>query len=190
MSRAREPPFVVGKPVTGVYFIDRETESERLLTLIRGLPNSSSSNSILIGLRRTGKSSILENAIIRLEENKKIVPILLSCYGLSSKSRFAKLLADAAVESYVRKTGDNAFRKRLVKAISEKKKEILERMSEVSFWELAFKFNNKKIEEDSLLEQAFEFVESLAKDKECYFVLMLDEFQDAIKWGDKTLKCA
>ena len=188
MSPAKEPPFVVGKPVTGVYFIDRESELERLLTPIRGLPKSSSSNSILIGLRRTGKSSILENAIIQLGDNKKIIPVVLSCYGLSSKSRFAKLLADATVGAYVQKTGDKAYWKRLVKAISEKKKEALERMSEVSFWELAFTFNNKKIEEDTLMEQALQFIESLAEDKECYFVLMLDEFQDAVKWGEKTLK--
>lgn len=76
----------------------------------------------------------------------------------------------------------------LVKAISEKRKEALERISEVSFWELAFTFNNKKIDEDTLMEQALQFIESLAKDKECYFVLMLDEFQDAVKWGEKTLK--
>ena len=189
MSPEHEPPpFVVGRPVSGVYFIDREDELGRLIALIRGLQNAASSNAVLIGLRRTGKSSILHNAMIQLEENRKIVPVLLSCYGISSRSRFAKLLADSTIESYVRKMGDKVYWKRLVKAISERKKETLDRLSELSFWELSFRFSLKNIDENSLIEQALEFIEALASDKGCFFVLMLDEFQDAIKWGEKTLK--
>jgi AAA+ ATPase superfamily predicted ATPase len=188
MSRFVEPPFLVGKPVTGEYFIDRENELGRLLTMIRGLQKLSASNSVLIGLRRTGKSSILENAAILLENDKKIVPVIISCYGISSKSRFAKVLADKSLESYVQKTSDSAYVKRVSRAISEGKRGILERLSEVTFWELSLRFNNMNIEEDILMEQAFQFVETLAKDKDCFFVLMLDEFQDAIKWGEKILK--
>lgn len=188
MHRKHEPPFVVGKPVTGPYFVDRENEIETLLTLIEGLQKSGSSNSVLIGLRRTGKSSILENTAIALKDNKKIVPVMISCYGISSRSLFAKLLADCTLESYIRKTGDNSYLKRIRKAISEKKGEMLERVSEITFWELSLRLSSKSLDEDSLIGQAFQFIDSLAKDRDCFFVVMLDEFQDAIKWGDLTLK--
>ena len=188
MHRNHEPPFVVGKPVTGPYFIDREDEIARLLTLIKGLQRSASSNSVLIGLRRTGKSSILENTAIALQDNKKIVPVMISCDGISSRSLFAKLLADFALESYIKKTGDNSYLKRLQRAISENKRDVLERVSEVKFWELSLRLSSKSADEDSLIVQALQFIDSLAKDKECFFVVMLDEFQDVIKWGDPTLK--
>jgi predicted AAA+ superfamily ATPase len=53
------PPFVVGKPVVGEYFVDREEEMRRLLDLTEGVEKGASSNTVLIGLRRTGKTSIL-----------------------------------------------------------------------------------------------------------------------------------
>jgi len=40
------------------YFVDREKELERLLSLIKGLQKAAASNSVLIGLRKTGKTSI------------------------------------------------------------------------------------------------------------------------------------
>ncbi len=112
---AGHPPFMVGKPVTGAYFVNREEELKKLVILARGVLNQSSSNSILTGLRRTGKSSIQENLAIRLKPDKKIVPVIVSCYGISSKSRSAKLLSDKTVESYVSKTGDRSYWKRLKK---------------------------------------------------------------------------
>ena len=188
MHRRYAPPFIVGRPVTPPYFVDREDDIEKLLTLIEGLPKSASSNSILIGLRRTGKSSILENTAIALKDNKRIVPVIISCDGISSRSLFAKLLADFALESYIKKTGDNSFLKRLRRAIDEKKRDMLERVSEIKFWELSLRLRSKSADEDSLIEQALQFIDSWAKDKECFFVVMLDEFQDVIKWGDPTLK--
>jgi ATPase domain predominantly from Archaea len=185
---AQHPPFIVGKPVTGVYFVDREEELKKLVILTRGLLNQSSSNSILIGLRRTGKSSIQENLEIRLKSDKKIIPVIVSCYGISSKSRLAKLLSDKTIESYVSKTGDKSYWKRLRKAISEKKRETLERISEVRFTELSIRLKDKEAEGDALIEEALQFIESLAEDKRSFFVIMLDEFQDVVKWGEGTLK--
>jgi len=179
---------MIGKPVTGDYFVDREKELDKLLSLVRGVEKGSSSNSVLIGLRRTGKTSILENLTIKLESNPRVVPMIVNCYGLAAKSRFAKLLVDTAVASYVQKTRDTAYLKRLAKAASERAKAVLGRVSEVKFSEFTVRFQDKQTEEDSLIEDALHYVESLATERGVFFVIMLDEFQDIIRWGDDTLK--
>ena len=184
----QEPPFIVGKPVTGEYFVDREEELRRLLTLMEGVQKGASSNSALVGLRRTGKTSILENLVVRLEPNRVLVPVIVNCYGMAAKSRFAKLLVDKTIESYVRKTGDHAYLKRLAKSASETAKAAIERISEVKFADFSLKLRDKSTEEDSLIEEAIQYVESLAQEKNIFFVVMLDEFQDIIRWGDDTLK--
>ena len=40
----QEPPFIVGRPVTGEYFVDREDELRRLQTLVKGIQKGASSN--------------------------------------------------------------------------------------------------------------------------------------------------
>jgi AAA+ ATPase superfamily predicted ATPase len=166
------PPFIVGKPVVGEYFVDREEEMHRLLTLTRGVEKGAASNTVLIGLRRTGKTSILENLEIRLQPNMLVIPVLVNCYGMASKGRFAKVLVDKAVESYVRKTGDNVFLKRLKKALGDATSSALDRISELKFYEFLLKFKDKTTAEDVLIEDALQFIESLAFGEEsvhgCY----------------------
>ncbi|MBI2183429.1 MAG: ATP-binding protein [Thaumarchaeota archaeon] len=183
-----QPPFVVGKPVTGEYFVDRESELERLLALVAGVEKGGFSNSVLVGLRRTGKTSILENLAVKLKPNPRIVPMTVNCYGVAAKSRFAKMLVDMAVISYAQKTGDKAYLKRLVKATKEKARAALKRISEAKFSEFSVKIRDREVEEDSLIEDALGYVESLANEKNVFFIIMLDEFQDIVRWGDDTLK--
>jgi AAA+ ATPase superfamily predicted ATPase len=184
----QEPPFVVGKPVVGDYFVDREKELERLLSLVKGLQKAAASNSVLIGLRRTGKTSILCNLIKKLEPNNKTIPVTINCYGLASKSRFARLLVDLAITNYVQKTGDSAYLKRIRKALERGAKSAIDKVSELKFFEFSVKLNNLKADEDTLIEDALEYVEALAVEKNVYFVMILDEFQDVIRWKERTLK--
>jgi AAA+ ATPase superfamily predicted ATPase len=184
----KEPPFIIGRPVTGEYFVDREEELRKLLALVEGVQKGASSNSVLIGLRRTGKTSILENLEVQLGPNAQLVPVIVNCYGIATKSRLAKVLVDRTIESYVRKTGDKAFLKRLTKAIGEAAKSAINRVSEVKFAEFSLKLRDQNTEEDSLIEEALQYIESLAQEKNVSFVVMLDEFQDVIRWGDDTLK--
>jgi hypothetical protein len=107
---------------------------------------------------------------------------------MATKGRFAKVLVDKAVESYVRKTGDNAFLKRLKKVIGDATSSALDRISEVKFYEFSLKFKDKETAEDVLIEDALQFIDSLALEKKVLFIVMLDEFQDVIRWGDETLK--
>jgi AAA+ ATPase superfamily predicted ATPase len=188
VENMQEPPFIVGRPVIGEYFVDREDELHRLQTLVTGVQTGASSNIALIGLRRTGKTSILENLEVLLKPNVKLIPVIANCYGIATKSRLAKVLVDKTIESYVCKTGDNAFLKRIKKAIGEVAKSAVERISEVKFAEFSLKLQDKNTEEDTLLEEALHYIEALALEKDVFFVVMLDEFQDVIRWGDDTLK--
>jgi uncharacterized protein len=183
-----ELPFIVGKPAIGDYFVDRKEEMGRLLTLVEGVQERSSSNTVLIGLRRTGKTSILQNLVSILEPNKKIIPIVVNCYGLGSKSRLAKVLVDNAIENYVSKTNDKSYLRRLTKIINEAVELTTGRISEIRLADFSLKLKDNKIEEDYLLEAALQYIGVLAEDKDVYFVVMMDEFQDIIGWGQDTLK--
>lgn len=95
------PPFIVGRPVMGDFFVDREDELRRLQTLVEGVQKGASSNIALIGLRRTGKTSIMENLESLLKPNLRIIPVILNCYGIAAKSRLAQQIVDQAIECYV-----------------------------------------------------------------------------------------
>lgn len=184
----QEPPFIVGRPVTGEYFVDREEELRRLSCLVQGVQEGASSNSALIGLRRTGKTSVLENLELRLKVNARVIPVIVNCYGIATKSRLAKVIVGGAIDGYVRKTGDKAYLKRLAKTISDAASSVAERISEAKLAEFSLSLRDKSTEEDILIEKALDFLESMAEEKDVFFVVMLDEFQDVIKWGDGTLK--
>lgn len=179
---------MVGKPVTGPYFVNREKELSRLVTLVKAVETGTSSNAVLVGLRRTGKTSLLENLALKLKSRPRIAPMIINCYGIATKSRFAKVLVDAAISSYVRKTGEKAYLKRLTKAAIEGAKAVLDTVSEVKFSEFTLSFRDKQTDEDELIEKALRYIESLATEKSVFFVVMLDEFQDIVRWGDDTLK--
>lgn len=183
-----QPPFIVGRPATGDYFVDREEELHRLLTLAEGVQSGAASNAVLEGLRRTGKTSLLYQITKELEPNRKIIPLIVNCYGITSRQRLAKMLVDSIIGSYVDKTGDKAYLRRFKVIVSEAAKAVSERLSEVSLQDLSVKLREKDVDEVALLEDALMFAEVLATEKDVYFLIMLDEFQDIIGWGESTLK--
>lgn len=184
----QEPPFIVGRPVTGDYFVNREKELANLQKLTEGVQRGSSSNVVLVGLRRTGKTSVLVNLQSKLSANARVVPLVINCYGIATKSRFAKVILDYGLSTYVERTGDKAYLKRIKKAVSDLAKSTLGRVSEVQFAELSVKLKDTSVDEDLLIQDALKYLESLATEKSVSFVIMLDEFQDIIEWGDTTLK--
>jgi AAA+ ATPase superfamily predicted ATPase len=188
-----EQPFVVGKPVTGKYFIDRESELKQLLALLSGTPKGDINNIILLGLRRTGKSSILLNAKKTLDKNKKIITVIFDAYGISTKERFGRTFVSKVLQAYVEKSGQHPYKERIKKLLGEKFEKLAERVSEfeVEFAEYVrfqVKLREPKISEDELLEAALQYPEKLGKDKGVYFVIMIDEFQELLQWDENFLK--
>lgn len=72
------------------------------------------------------------NLIERLRSEKKIIPVMIMCYGISSKSRFSKMLRDSAIDAYVEKTGDKAYWNRLTKLMKDTGRSLAETVSEIS----------------------------------------------------------
>ncbi|WP_162137696.1 AAA family ATPase [Methanomassiliicoccus luminyensis] len=168
--------------------MDREDEIKRLLILVEGVQNGAASNSVIAGLRRTGKTSVLYQISEHLDSNKKIIPVIVNCYGIASKPRLARILIDSVIDSYVKKTGDKAYLRRFKIIVDEAAKAASERVSEVSLRDFTVKLREKDVDEVALLEDALRFAETLAGEKEVYFLIMFDEFQDIIRWGEGTLK--
>lgn len=188
-----EQPFVVGKPVTGKYFIDRESEIKRILGVLSGTSKGSINNAILLGLRRTGKSSILLNVRDALSKNKKIIPVIFDVYGISTKERFSKTFVDKVLQAYVEQTGGRSYKERIKKLLTQKFEKLGERISEfdvevAEYVKFHVKLNETKINEDELLEDALQYPEKLGRSNNVYFVIMIDEFQELLKWKDKFLK--
>ena len=186
-------PFIVGKPVTGEYFIDRIEELDQIINTLSAVSSGASSNVALIGLRRTGKTSLFENAKLRLADSKEIVPVLINCFGVSTKARFSKMLMQEVAKAYVQKTEDHLHKDRLVSFLKKGFEEVSKQISDldISIAEFA-KFNVKlrepKADEDELIEMALKYPQTLAESKGVCFVIMIDEFQDTFKWGEDFLK--
>ncbi|MGQ9551088.1 MAG: AAA family ATPase [Candidatus Bathycorpusculaceae bacterium] len=186
-------PFVVGKPVTGEYFIDRADELAQMINMLSAVSSGASTNVALIGLRRTGKTSLFENVRIRMMKMKQIVPVLLNCFGISTKIRFSKMFMQEVTQAYILKTEDRLYKDRLVSFLKKELQELSKHISDVDISIAEFaKFNVKlretKIDEDELVDMALRYPETLAESKNVYFVIMIDEFQDTLKWGDNFLK--
>lgn len=189
-----EQPFIVGKPVSGKYFINRKNEIKKITSLLSGVIKRNVNNVILLGLRRTGKSSLLLNVEKELrKKKKKSIVVTFDAYGISTKERFAKTYMELILNSYIEQSGDSAYRIRVRKALSQGYDALKNRISEfdvtlAEFITFQTKFRESKVDEDELIEFALNYPEKLAKDKKTSFVIMLDEFQDLLKWGDDFVK--
>ena len=104
-------PFMVGKPVTGEYFIDRKDELKKINAL---LSTSDALNNIMpLGQRRTGKSSILYNL---KEQDAKTIYVIFDAYGgASTKQRFARAYINCILSTCVRMLNDSLYKKELKK---------------------------------------------------------------------------
>ncbi len=187
-----EQPFIVGRPVTGKYFIDREKEIKQLLAILSGTSKGSINNVILLGLRRTGKSSLLLTIKKKIAKNK-VIPLIFDAYGISTKERFGKAFINTVLQAYVDETSDKAYKKRIKKFLSEKFDKLVEKISDLDigfaeYVNFQIKLKESKINEDELLEEALQYPEKCGKNKNVSFVIMIDEFQELLKWGEDFLK--
>lgn len=185
-----EQPFVVGKPVTGKYFIDRESELKKLVALFSGAKKGGINNVILLGLRRTGKSSILLNLKESLAKDKKTICVIFDTYGISTKERFARTLIDTVFDAYVKKTGDKSYKEKIKKLFAQGFEKLSDRISEfdveiAEFIKFQAILKEKKVDEDDLLEDSLQYPEKLGTSNKVLFVIMIDEFQELLKWKEQ-----
>ena len=181
-------PFVVGKPVTGEYFIDRKEELEKITTLLSS--PGALNNIVLLAQRRTGKSSILHNL---KEQDPKIIYVIFDAYGTSTRERFAKAYVNSVFSAYATRTNDGSYKKKVKRMFAEGVSKLQNEISDVDvtiseFAKFHVTFRKSTTDSDELLENALNFAEVLAKEKEIFLVIMIDEFQELLKWKDNFLK--
>lgn len=188
-----QQPFIVGRPVTGKYFIYRSAELKKITALLAGTSKGNINNIILLGLRRTGKSSILLNVKTKINKDKKIVVVIFDAYGISTKERFARSFMDAILYSYMEKTGNREYKKKIKQLLAVGYDKVKNKLADFDIVIAEFvKFHGSlretKTGEDDILENALQYSERLGNEKNISFVIMIDEFQELLKWGDGFLK--
>jgi len=184
-------PFKYGKPVTGKYFIDREEELDKLYNDAIKVKRGGEVNIALIGLRRTGKTSLLRNLVKRLKEDKSIVPVFLDCYGIPSQNTFSKLFTERVKEAYIEKSKDLGYKERITSLLKKKTSEILSQTSEVEISVSHYLSIRMGLQEgkNDLWENSLEYPEKIGDDKDIFFIIMVDEFPDiAMRWGENFVK--
>lgn len=168
-------------------------ELAQMVNMLSAVRSGASTNVALIGLRRTGKTSLFENVRLKIMEMKQIVPVLINCFGISTRIRFSKTVIQEVTQAYILKTEDRLYKDRLVSFLKKGLQELSKHISDVDISIAEFaRFNAKlrkaKVDEDELIDMALRYPETLAESKNVYFVIMIDEFQDTLKWGDNFLK--
>ena len=166
---------VVGSPVSGDEFIGREEEKKfALYHLLQG------NSVLLLGLRRTGKSSLLKEVNRELKIKKYTVTDLIDCQAMVSPSEFFMAILEQLPESLWEKVlGSNKKKpQNLIKALQVKRFK-LDKL-EVEFRDALYEYN-KPISE-ALKKIADEHKEKL--------IIFIDElpyfFENLLEARDKT----
>lgn len=165
-------PFVFGVPATGSNFTDREQETERLIMNFRhGV------NTILISPRRWGKTSLVQKAISKSEdENLKIV--YLDIFACRSDSDFYDAFASAVLKQTSSKFEEWVQHARLfLSRISPKISMGPDPMTDFS---VSLELNPESEDVDEILQ----LPEKIAQRKGINIVVCIDEFQQIGEFKD------
>lgn len=188
-----ERAFVYGKPVINPYFTNREKEISLLISEIESLQQGGAINIALLGQRRVGKTSLIKNTILRLENDEQIIPIFIDCMSMPSVRRLSMYIAESAKNSYSEKKNDIEYISRINHYIKKNLSDILSKIPDIdlsitSYISLKLSLQEQK-DEQSIFEKALNYLEQLATQKDVYFVVFVDEFSEiAIRWGDEFVR--
>src|SRR5487761_1048618 len=93
MSSASKNPFIFGRVVHGRDFADREDETAELVSDIE-----SRQSVILFSPRRYGKTSLIKQALSKLD-SRRFIQIYIDLFPVTSKVQFAEAYASAIAGS-------------------------------------------------------------------------------------------
>lgn len=170
-------PFTL-QPVKGEGFIDRQKLLEEMLSELTDI--KSTTGYALYGNRRIGKTSILKEVQIRLESERKIVPVYFSVWDLIEFSvvEFCQRLSMEIIDAYRPYLGLRYRAKELFQTPLSMLRNLLDRSElKVIYNDLEFLISlTKDVDKNLLLENTFGLPEKLAKSTDTKCILMLDEF--------------
>jgi AAA+ ATPase superfamily predicted ATPase len=201
--------FKFGGPIEPGLFFNREKESRFLLSKLTAVEKGIRHNYALVGPRRVGKSSILvflENSI----EKESIIPVLIDCEGREitrerelSFELFLNYWGGLILDKYFERCGIRGKIKiKLTNLASSAKDKVILALSEVlgqvksmelktveEYLSLRIEFEKSTQKEKpdpkqlmKLFEDTIELAEKIGREKNLYWIVMLDEFQTTGKF--------
>lgn len=168
-----DSPFDFGSTVSRVGFTDREAELARLKTnMVSGI------STILISPRRWGKSSLVEQAAIEVQRQRKEVRVaVMDLFTAASLEEFLEGYASAIIAAASNKWEERVRdAKVFFKSIVPKINVGAEPISEVS---IGFEWKEARKHAGDILD----LPERIAKAKNLKLVVCIDEFQNLANWS-------
>ena len=163
-------PFVYGVAADNAHFIGREDEARRLM-----MNFSNGINTILISQRRLGKTSLVNNVIERMADNKNVRIIKMDAFACKDESDFYVMFATEIIRQISSKAEsliENA--KRFLSSLVPKLS--VEQSGDISF---SLETTDKQYNADVL-----SLPERIAVEKGIRIVVCIDEFQQIGEFTD------
>ena len=171
--------FPFGSPVTGSELIGRSGSIETILQELRGKQNL-----LLPGPRRTGKTSVILDGLERLSKEGYITAYI-DISRVNTKKELAELIEQEVVAYKNKKL------KKLLQATKTTIKELL-KIKEFKFayrnFEFLLSLREPNINEDQLLDQAFDFIDEYAGKLKKEIVCAFDEFGEVSTIDNNLIK--
>ena len=185
-------PFLAGTPVGGQYFVGRERILRTIDTIMAGTADGAVNNVMLLGPRRIGKSSVLLNVKKRQDRNPRVATVMIDAEGVSTKHRFADAYMKAALVAYDGHAHRGARKGHTVRKASSGLRDTRGAIPDLDLSILecvkfTIKMNDRMPDPDALLEHALRFPEKLGRANDTAFLVIIDEFQNLLKWGVQFL---
>ncbi len=174
-------PFVVGRPVSGEHFIDREEEFRIFDEMLKA-----GQSVALISPRRFGKTSLLLLVLERLKKEGYLTG-MIDCSRAIDTEDLAK-----RITSEVLKNESTAIR--LLRSTWEGVTSLVVRNLKkldatlASILEVHLEFQERRLDDRKLLEESLDFIEKYAKSKRKRMVFVFDELSDLYERDGKLLK--
>lgn len=177
-------PFKVGGLVEPPYFVGREEELAKLSDDARNLTQ----NNLILAPRRYGKSSLLHNLKLNLQQEPGLLIPYVNCREITIYADFYRATVAALLSEYERKTRIAGllqtfrvvFKAKFLTAIKQIE-EVGGSLDEVS--RMYLHFREQAVDGRELVQAAFRFFRSFAQEKDVRILFLLDEFQEAAKFN-------
>jgi len=184
-----EPAFKIGGIVEPPYFVGRDGDVASLRESLTDLSQSM----LLLAPRRFGKSSLLHNLKLQLDQQKRLLVPSVNCLEMTTYADFHRSVVSALLSEYERKHRVKGLVNAFLMSIRDTVLKALQRVEEVggSVAELGkayLRFRESEIDEHELLRQAFVFIRAFSEEKGVQVVFLMDEFQEVASFNGKLFR--
>jgi hypothetical protein len=174
-------PFIVGRPVSGEYFINRQEELRRAKDMLVG-----GQGIALISPRKFGKTSLLDRVLDELKRGRFLVG-KVNCQNTADVEELAREITKVTLK------GEPSAFDALRSVWEQKISPVLKRIKSLSgsianIITLHVEFTERRVTDRELLRGSLGFIEEYAREKRKRVVFAFDEFSDLAERDGQVLK--